>query len=264
MRKVIFVTAIILAVALAAFATESDPSNTVGFIKYQYISGPDTTGFPYGFTPFMLPFKYFRPGYFQTTNIDSIIGAQAADGDEVWNQRTGAVATYFFGVWYGGFPLLYTDAFWYNHPLYAPGTDVDITTAGEVNAAPINYGNIPVGFFAYGLPIVSPTACSSLELELVGLDPLEVWDQLSGGVYFYFFGAWYPDGVLQPGGPIWTNNTSGAPSPSPWIYDPTDDPGRGTTIIQTPAVGSPNRTQTIERAVPSTPRRSAVPSQRTH
>ena len=264
MRKTILVMALVFAVAFAAFATESDPSNTVGFIKYQYIVGVDTVGFGVGFTPFMLPFNYYQPGYIATTSIDTIIGPQAIDGDEVWSQQRFLIASYFYGVWYGGYPMYNTDAYWYNHPIYAtPPNYVDITTAGEVNTVPVNYGIVATGFTPYGIPIASNTLCSSLELEATGMDPIEVWDQLSFLIYFYYFGAWYPDGTLIPGHPIWINNTTGAPSPSAWVYDPTDDPGRGTTtIIQRSSHRTPIQTQPIERVLPSTPKRSTTPDKR--
>lgn len=262
MRNILILT-LVLAVAMTAFATESDPSNTVGFVKYQYVVGSDTLGFQYGFTPFMLPFNYYQPGYIVTTHIDTVIGAQAADGDEVWSQSTFQIATYFYGVWYSAYPLYNTVAYWYNHPDYAPGLEVDITTAGEVNTSTINYGVIPTGFTPYGIPIAAPTLCSSLELEATGLDPIEVWDQMSFLIYFYYFGAWYPDGTINVGTPIWINNTTGAASPNAWVYDPTDDPGRGTAIMQSPHHRTPTQTQTIERVVPSTPKRTTSPSKRT-
>ncbi|KPL07784.1 hypothetical protein AMJ86_02850 [bacterium SM23_57] len=264
MRKTILVMALVFAVAFAAFASESDPSNTVGFMTYQYVVGVDTVGFGVGFTPFMLPFNYYQPGYIATTSIDTIIGAQAIDGDEVWSQQRFLSATYFYGVWYGGYPLYNTDAYWYRHPIYStPPNYVNITTAGEVNTAPINYGIIGTGFTPYGIPIVSNTLCSSLELEATGLDPIEVWDQVAYLTYYYFFGGWYPDGNLVPGQPIWINNTTGSASPNAWVYDPTDDPGRATTtVIQRSSHRTPIQTQPIERVLPSTPKRSTTPDKR--
>ena len=263
MKKAILVFALVLVVAFAAFATESDPSNTVGFIKYQYIVGPDTVGFGLGFTPFSLPFNYYRPGYFGTTSIDTIIGTQAANGDELWDQNTGGVATYYL-AWYGAYAMYNTHAFWWRHPSYAiPPQYVDVTTAGEVNTGLVNYGNVPAGFTAYGSPIASPTLYSSLELDMTGMTYFEVWNQNTGAVSTYY-GGWFPDGTFQPGQAIWVKNNDGVASPSPWIYDPTDDPGRGTTIMQTPAVRTAPRTEPIQRVAPQTNNRKTVPSKRTH
>jgi hypothetical protein len=263
MKKAFFVTTLILVVAFAAFATESDPSNTVGFIKYQYVVGPDTVGFGLHFTPFALPFNYYRPGYVATTSMDTIIGNQGANGDELWNQNSGAIATYFAG-WYGAFPMLNTQAYYWNHPNYAsPPLYVNVTTAGEVNTGLVNYGIVPTNFTSYGVPIASPTLFSSMEMDLTGMTYFEVWNQNTGAISTYY-GGWYPDGTLQPGQAISIKNNDGVPSPSPWIYDPTDDPGRGTVMMQTPPTRVPPRTEPIQRVAPTTPKKRAVPSKRTH
>ena len=250
MRKLFLATALVLMVAIAVMATESAPSNTVGFIK--------NSTFPLGFTAFMLPFDYYQPGYIATTNLDTIVGAQANDGDEIWSQNWGWIAVYFGGVWYtSGDPMLNTDAFWYNNY----GSNVTVTTAGEVRTASINYGVIPIGFTAYGLPVAQNTAYSSLELELVGLDYIELWDQISGGINVLYYGTWYDDLDIVPANPIWL--WTDTVSPNAWTYDPSDDPGRGTARATSPTRVAPVQPRSIERAVPSHNTRT-VPSRRTH
>jgi hypothetical protein len=262
MRKVFLATALVLMVAFAAFATESAPSNTVGFIKYQYES--PAHGFPVGFTPFMLPFDYYQPGYVGTTSLDTIIGSQAADGDEVWAQTAGWIDFYFGGVWYGGDIMVNTDAYWYNHPDYAPGTYVNITTAGEVRTATTDYGPLPDGFTAYGIPVAGNTLYSSLELENVGLDYLELWDQLQGSIAFLYLGTWYDDLEILPGYAIWIYQATGSPSPNSWVYDPSDDPGRGTASAPSIHRTAPIQLQSSHRAVSTTPNthRTVTPSRR--
>ena len=93
MRKALLITALALLVAFAAYATESDPSNTVGFIKFQRIG----FGFASGYSPFSLPFNYYQPGYIPTTSEVDIIGNQAMDGDELWSQNTGTSSLFYLG-----------------------------------------------------------------------------------------------------------------------------------------------------------------------
>ena len=251
MRKLFLATALVLMVAIAVMATESAPSNTVGFIK--------NTTFPLGFSAFMLPFDYYQPGYTLTTSLDTIVGTQANDADEIWSQRYGWIASYFGGVWYtSGDPMLNTDAFWYSNY----GSNVTVTTAGEVRTASVNYGIIPAGFTAYGLPVAQNTAYSSLELELVGLDYLELWDQNSGDITSLWMGTWYPDLDIIPANPIWLYTDIA--SPNAWVYDPSDDPGRGTTGATIPSRMAPIQPQSIDRAVPAINNTRSVPSRRTH
>jgi hypothetical protein len=250
MRKIFLATALVLMFAIAVMATESAPSNTVGFIKN------DT--FPLGFTPFMLPFDYYQPGYIATTSLDTIIGAQANDGDEIWSQSYGWIDFYFGGVWYGGDPMVNTDAYFYNN--YT--SDVTVTTAGEVVTHTVDYGIIPAGFTAYGIPVAQNTAYSSLELEDVGLDYLELWDQVQGTINFLFAGTWYDDSDIIPTYPIWLYTDTA--SPNAWTYDPTDDPGRGTASATSPHRIAPMQPRSIERAVPSMHNTRSVPSRRTH
>jgi hypothetical protein len=224
MRKALLVTALALLVAFAAYATESDPSNTVGFIKMQRAGH----GFLNGFSAFMLSFDYYMPGYHATTSIDTIIGTQATDADEIWSQTRGTSAVYYYGLWYNVYPMYNTDFYWFYH--YFTTDTVNITTAGEVVTSAINYGPIPAGFNAYGIPIAQNTLCSSLDLDDITPDPgyLEVWDQVNAATYIYYSPAWYPDGTIIPSCPVWVYNPSGAAFGS-WTYNPGDDPLDGIT-----------------------------------
>jgi hypothetical protein len=207
----------------------------------------------------MLPFDYYQPGYIATTNLDTIVGAQANDGDEIWSQNYAWIATYYGGVWYtSGDPVLNSDAFWYSNY----GSDVTVTTAGEVRTAAVDYGIIPIGFTAYGLPVAQNTAYSSLELELVGLDYIELWDQNLGSINILYLGTWYDDLDIVPANPIWLYTDTA--SPNAWTYDPSDDPGRGTASATTPHRIAPMQPRSIERAVPTINNTRTVPSRRTH
>jgi hypothetical protein len=257
MRKAFLVTALALLVAFAAYATESDPSNTVGFIKMQR----NGHGFLVGFSPFMLSFDYYQPGYTPTTAIDTIIGAQGSDADELWSQTRGLTAIYFGGLWYNVYPLYNTDAYWWYHYLY-PADTVNVTTAGEVVTSDILYGSIATGFNAYGIPIADTMSCSRLDLDDISPDPgyLEVWDQIQGTIYIYFSPSWYPNGVILPTYPIWVYNT-GAPTGA-WTFSPGDDGRDGSTSAARISPITPE-TRSVDRATaPSNTRNAPSPNRR--
>ncbi len=259
MRKALLITALVLCVAFAAYALESGPSNTVGFMKMQR----NGIGFLNGFSPFMLWADYYQPGYTPTTSIDTIIGAQGSDADEIWSQTRGLSAIYFGGFWYNIYPLYNTDAYWWYHYLY-PDT-VNITTAGEVVTTDILYGPIAPGFNAYGIPIAQNTLCSSLDLDDIIPDPgyLEVWDQIQGMSYIYFSPAWFPDGNILPSYPAWVYNP-GAVATGPWTYSPGDDPLDGSTSAVRVSPIAP-KTRSVDRATaPSNTKNAPTPNRRVH
>lgn len=258
MRKALLITALALCIAFTAYATESDPSNTVGFIKMQRAG----TGFLNGFSPFMLSFDYYVPGYTPTDTFDDIIGAQASDADEVWSQTRFLSAVYFGGFWYNVYPLYNTDAYWWYHYLY-PDT-VNVTTAGEVATADILYGPIVPGFSAYGIPIAQNTNCSQLDLDDIIPDPayIEVWDQVLLMSYIYFTPSWYPDGALVPSYPIWVYNPG--VTTGPWTFSPGDDGRDGSTSAARISPIAPE-TRSIDRATaPSNTRNAPTPNRRVH
>jgi hypothetical protein len=257
MRKALLITALVLCVAFAAYATESDPSNTVGFIKMQR-SG---TGFLTGFSPFMLSFDYYVPGYTPTTTIDDIIGPQGSDADELWSQTRFLSAVYFGGLWYSVYPLYNTDAYWWYHYLYVADT-VNVTTAGEVVTTDILYGPIVPGFSAYGIPIAENTNCSQLDLDDIVPDPsyIEVWDQIQFASYIYFTPSWYPDGVILPSYPIWILNPG--VTTGPWTFSPNDDGRDGSTSAARLSPIAPE-TRSVDRATaPSNTRNTPTPDRR--
>ena len=90
MKKLIAIIAI-LAFATTVFATESDPSETVGFVKIDA---------DVGYTSFGLPFTFYDALHAQTMALDDIIGAQFTgspippQSDQLIDMNTGAFATY--------------------------------------------------------------------------------------------------------------------------------------------------------------------------
>jgi len=99
MKKLIAIIAI-LAFATTVFATESDPSETVGFVKIDA---------DVGYTSFGLPFTFYDALHAQTMALDDIIGNQFTGGalffqsDQIMDINSGAIGWYNTGssTWMG-------------------------------------------------------------------------------------------------------------------------------------------------------------------
>lgn len=258
MRNVFIIATLALLIAFAAYATESDPSNTVGFIKIQNFGH----GFVPGFNPFALSFDYYKVGYIPTDSVEYIVGDQAAFGDEIWSQNPSQPNTLvYIGSWFGSAlcPLTNTDAYWYRHTL---GTDtINITTAGEVFTGSVNYGPLSPGFNQAGIPSASTLTCEQLDLDdIAGIGNLELWIQNgSTATYLASMSMWIPASFpIDPGYAIWVRNLGS--TTGDWILNISDD-GRGTSGARMAPV--PPQTRSVDRATtPSNTKNVPTPTRR--
>ena len=227
MKKLIAIIAI-LALATSAFATESDPSETVGFVKLQCNAGD--------YTPFALPFTFYVAHPTPTMALDDIIGAQFTGGvapflsDQIKDINTGASGWYNTGT--GSWTLANFTA---NHGNYANVLSthpaVDMYLAGQVDQSVIVFGTMAAGNYnAVGIREAGEVSVADLDLVSSGFTggaaPFQsdqIKDMNTGN------SAWYNTGTstwvggltnIIPGHVYYIYVLSGH-TPFDWTYNPT-------------------------------------------
>ncbi len=225
MKKLIAIIAI-LALATTAFATESLPSETVGFVKIDA---------DVGYTPFGLPFTFYDATHAQTMTLDNIIGAQFTGGaapflsDQIIDINTGNYGWYNTGAsaWAG------MTSYTANHPNYAyvlvGHPNVDMYLAGQVDQSTINFGTMAVGYNPIGIREAGDVIISDLDLVSSGFTggaaPF-LSDQLidinTGNYAWYSTGTstWQGMANITIGHAYYIYVLSGH-TPFDWTYNPT-------------------------------------------
>ncbi len=221
MKKLIAIIAI-LALATTAFATESDPSETVGFVKVVA---------DVGFTPFALPFTFYNAPHTQTMELDDIIGVQLTPGlafnaDKLWDINTGwtAYLNQVGNVWTG---TLADSGFTLGNAYYIQNKhdSTDVYLAGEVDQSSVNYGLMALGFNPVGVREAGTPHLDDCDLLSSGFtgglafNSDKIWDLNNGQTSYYNTNtsSWVGFTNLTPGHAynIQVKNTAFT-----WIYDP--------------------------------------------
>ena len=241
MKKLIAIIAI-LAFATTVFATESDPSETVGFIKIDA---------DVGYTPFGLPFTFYDALHAQTMALDDIIGAQFTgspippQSDQIIDINTGAYGTYnsVASAWVG------MTSFTANHAQYAyvlsGHPNVDMYLAGQVDQSSIDFGTMDVGYNVVGIREAGVVNVSDLDLVSSGFtgSPIppqsdQLIDMNTGAFATYNPGTLTWVGALTtvtPGHTYYVFVRSGH-TPFDWTYDPTGaKASKSTNVIKVKA-----------------------------
>ncbi len=158
MKRTIITVLLVLSLTFL-IALESDPSETVGFVKI-------TAGM--GYTPFALPFTFYDATHTETHLVSDIIGDQVTGGtpttsDRIIDVNTGQFAFYNSGTstWAG--TLSNMDA---SHAFYiqVKNTALDLYLAGTVEDVTVDYGTLAVGYNAVGIQSASELLVSELNL----------------------------------------------------------------------------------------------------
>ncbi|KQC05235.1 MAG: hypothetical protein APR54_00030 [Candidatus Cloacimonas sp. SDB] len=119
---------IFLLFSIPLFALESEPSETVGYVKVEAISG---------YTPFSLPFTFFDVTYTETLDLDDIIGNQLTGGDAFTGDQVyevgGAFAYYNSSTeQWSGILENFTDNKAYYFKIQSGHSEADVYLAGTV------------------------------------------------------------------------------------------------------------------------------------
>ena len=139
---------------------ESDPSETVGFIKIETEEG---------FTPFSLPFTFYDETHTETMLLDDIIKDQLTGGispdisDQVININNGLSGWYNSVV--GSWSM---NSFTYNHGYYVRTSEghsaLDFYLCGTVETEAINLGIMNIGWNVVGIKEAGNIPIDSLDL----------------------------------------------------------------------------------------------------
>ena len=210
----------ILALATTAFALESLPSETVGFVKVVA---------DVGFTPFALPFTFYNAPHTQTMELDDIIGDQLTPGlafnaDKLWdmNYNITAYLNQVGNVWTG--PLA-DSAFTLGHAYYIQNKhdSTDVYLAGEVDQSSVDYGLMAMGFTPVGVREAGTPHLDDVDLLSSGFtggmafDSDKIWDMSNNTTAWYNGVSWVGFTNLQPGHFYYIQVKN---APFTWIYDP--------------------------------------------
>ena len=225
MKKLIAIIAI-LALATTAFATESDPSETVGFVKIDA---------DVGYTPFGLPFTFYDATHTPTMALDDIVGAQFTGGvapfmsDQIIDINTGASGWYNTGT--GTWTLVNFTA---NHGNYAnvlsTHPNVDMYLAGQVDQSTIIFGTMAVGYNVVGIREAGEVILSDLDLVSSGFTggaasfmSDQIIDMNTGSSAWYSTGTstWVGGLTNVIPGHVYYINVLSTHTPFDWTYNPT-------------------------------------------
>ena len=223
MKKLVLLITI-LALVTAAFAAESDPSETVGFFKIDA---------DVGYTPFGLPFTFYDASHTPTMTLDDIIGDQFTGGafiflsDQIVDINTGSYG------WYNGSNWQNMPSFTANHAFYAyvlsGHSNVDMYLAGQVDQSSINFGTMAVGYNPVGIREAGEVNVSDLDLVSSGFtggnfifQSDQIIDMNTGNYAWYNIGTstWNGMSTITPGHAYYVYVLSGHSS-FDWTYNPT-------------------------------------------
>ncbi len=214
MKKIIALIAI-LAVATFAFATESDPSATVGFVKYSCVT---TAGTDFNFVAVPMD-----AGYTMASDLGDAIGS--CDAVAEWDptiQGWGQQASYFgppLDMWVGDFALESGHAYMIN----VTG-NVDVYIAGDLPADPsfnlVTTAGTNFNFIMVPLSMSSLTMASDIGDDIGVCDAVASWDaSIQGwGQQASYFGPpldmWVGDYGIDIGQPLMVNVTGNTTWPT--------------------------------------------------
>lgn len=222
MKKIIAIIAI-LALATTAFATESDPSETVGFVKYECVT---TAGTDFNFVA--LPMD---AGYAMASDLGDAIGS--CDAVAEWDPTTqgwGQQANYVIPIgWLGDFAIQSGHAYMINVT-----ANVDVYIAGDLPADPtfnlVTTTGTDFNFIMVPLSMSSLTTAGALGDDIGVCDAVADWDPTTQGwgqqANYVVPIGWLGDFAIDIGMPLMVNVTAN----TTW---PTADNKGTTTNIKT-------------------------------
>ena len=258
--KRLIATIVILTFAVALMATESDPSETVGFYKIDA---------DIGYTPFALPFTFYianptpPPSIMETMELDDIIGDQLTAGmafnaDKLWDINEGwtAYLNQVTGLWTG---TLADSAFTLGHAYYIENKQAssqEVYLAGTVDQSVADYGLMDMGFNPVGVREAGNVLLDDIDLLSSGFtggmafNSDKIWDLNNGTTSYYntMSSSWVGFDTLTIGHAyyIQVKNT-----PFTWVYDPGSKGGRALskTKVVTPVTPkvTPRTTNSVKK-----------------
>jgi len=222
MKKIIAIIAI-LALATTVFATESDPSETVGFVKYPCVTTASTD-----FNFVAIPMD---AGYTMASELGNAVGVcNAVASWDPTTQAWGQQANYLNppGIWVGDFAIESGHAYMINVT-----ANVDVYIAGDLPADPsfnlITTASTDFNFIMVPLSMSSFTMASDVGDDIGVCNAVASWDpttQAWGQQANYLNppGMWVGDFAIDIGKPLMVNVTADTTWPT------TDNKGTTTNI----------------------------------
>jgi len=207
MKKLIVIIAILF-LATTAFATESDPSETVGFVKYECITTGGTD-----LNALSLPLD---AGYTMASELGDDIGV--CDVVSKWDNAEQAwiSASYSFGSWQGDFEL----ESGYPYMINVTG-GVDVYIAGGLPEDPvfdlITTTGKNLNFLMVPLSISDLAMASDLGDDIGVCDVVSDWNNVEQGWISasYSFGSWQGDYPIDIAKPLMVGVTEDTTWPTP-------------------------------------------------
>jgi len=206
MKKLIAIIAI-LALATAVFATESDPSATVGFVKYECVTTASTN-----FNFVALPMD---AGYTMASELGDAIGS--CDAVAEWDptiQGWGQQASYVIPIgWLNDFAIESGHAYMINVT-----SNVDVYIAGDLPADPtfnlVTTASTNFNFIMVPLSMSSFTMASDIGDDIGVCDAVASWDASIQGwgqqASYVIPIGWLNDFAIDIGQPLMVNVTGAA------------------------------------------------------
>jgi len=223
MNKFLFFTLLILSFTLLC-AVESDPSETVGYVKYPCLAGLNMCALG------------MDTGYALASDLANA-NPGMLDAINYWDNSTQewVASTYidFLEMWDPDFDL-------YNGlPLWVSSLDdFDMFILGGLPAENASYDLVP-GLTLIMMPLDQSaiTLCSELGAAVGTLDAINVWDNTTqewvASTYIDFLDMWDPDFDLSIGQVLWLSS-----------IDTTTWPGtRGRSVVPIPTRAKPQQSQ---------------------
>ena len=220
--KRLIATIVILAFACTLMAAESDPSETVGFVKY------DTD---VGYNLFSLPVAY------DDYEVTYVLGTQPGltSGDKVTDMNLGTVMTY-YGAVNGWWPL--DNILPGNGYLLEVSADSAIYLAGEVNPS-IIVKLINPGFTIFALDESRNVLIADSTLGIPNLLSGDKITDINNGTITTYYGAvngWWPDNNYIDPIHVYLLETA-YPDTFTWTYIPNPPAGplgKNLTVVKKP------------------------------
>lgn len=160
--------------AVAAFATESDPSNTVGFINQTVTTGYST-------------FSACPTGVSVAVPASGYIAGQGSVGDIIYERPGAAWVAYGWSPTWAGLNFTYNNAYLYKNN---SGSAQSLVIAGDVIAAgtALTMRNFVAGFNGFGnpLPLNIDLDTNDYGLNAQGFDPTDTIYSHNGAAWVAF------------------------------------------------------------------------------
>lgn len=199
MKKLLTITMLLLAFTLLV-AVESDPSNVVGYLKYECVEGNNFVALP------------LEQGFTMTSEFGNLF-PDDMNTVSVWlpsSQSWGSSTNYGSGMWYPDFPIEVGSTIFFN--TYA---DLDFYSIGDLPETNVQYA-IVEGNNTIMVPLNKP------EFEHTGdvgnsigngetTNTVMIWNSGSqswASSTFYGSGMWYPTFDVSIGTPLFLNSYS--------------------------------------------------------